>query len=186
MSLTLFIAAACKRGGILFACVFFFQTTFAATWFVATNGIDSNGGSNSAPFATITRAQTAAGSGDTVWLRGGTYFLNSTNVTATNNSGPYWIVNNLTKSGISYLAYPDELPVFNFAGVLPVTNRVTAFLVTGSSCVFKGFDVVGVPVTIPTVHTQSENFRVAGGNFNRFEQLRMHDGMANGWCFVKH
>ena len=107
--------------------------------------------------------------------------MNSTNVTATNNTGPYWIVNNLTKSGISYLAYPDELPVFNFAGVLPVTNRVTAFLVTGSSCVFKGFDVVGVPVTIPTVHTQSENFRVAGGNFNRFEQLRMHDGMANGW-----
>jgi Pel9A-like, right handed beta helix region len=40
---------------------------------------------------------------------------------------------------------------------------------------------VGVQVTIRTNHTQSECFRVAGGNFNRFEQLRMHDGMANGW-----
>lgn len=183
MSFLLFIAAACQRGGILFAGVLFFQSASAATWFVATNGVDSNSGSTSnAPFATITRAQTAASSGDTVWLRGGTYFLQYSNVTATN--APWVIVNNLTKSGISYLAFTNELPVFDFSNVQPPvvnSNRVTAFLVTGSSCVFKGFDVVGVQVTVAVVHTQSENFRIAGGNFNRFENLRMHDGMANGW-----
>ncbi len=74
------------------------------------------------------------------------------------------IVNNMTKSGITYLAYPGELPVFDFSNVQPVTNRVTAFLVTANNCVFKGFDVVGVQVTIPAVHTQSENFRVSGSN----------------------
>lgn len=151
----------------------------AATWFVATNGLDSNTGSSNSPFATIMRAQTAASAGDTVWLRGGTYYLNNSHFTITNS---LWaVVNNLTKSGISYLAYPGELPIFDFSAAQPNGWRVTAFLVTGSSCVFKGFDVVGVQVTITTVHTQSENFRVAGGNFNRFEQLRLRDGMANGW-----
>ena len=74
--------------------------------------------------------------------------------------------------------------MFDFNNVKPAvlaSNRVTAFLVTANNCVFEGFDVVGVQVTIAGVHTQSENFRVAGGSNNRFEQLRMHDGMGNGW-----
>jgi len=157
-------------------------TVFSATWYVATNGVDSNTGASNSPFLTIMKAQSAASSGDTVYLRGGTYYLSYANVTATN--APWVIVNNITKNGISYIAYPGELPVFDFSNVLPLianSNRVTAFLVTASSCVFKGFDVVGVQVDVALQHTQSENFRVKGGNFNRFEQLRMHDGMGNGW-----
>jgi pectate lyase len=61
-----------------------------------------------------------------------------------------------------------------------VDYRVTAFLVSANNCVFKGFDVVGVQVTIQTNHTQSECFRITGSN-NRFEQLAMHDGMGIGW-----
>jgi Protein of unknown function (DUF1565) len=151
----------------------------ATTWYVATNGIDSNTGSSNSPFATIMRAQTKASTGDTVYLRGGTYFLNNANLTATNS--PRAIVNNITKKGISYLAYPGELPVFDCSNVLPDGWRVTAFHVTATNCVFKGFDVVGVQVTIITNHTQSENFYVDGGSNNRFELLRMHDGMGNGW-----
>ncbi len=151
-----------------------------ATWFVAPNGLDANSGTTSnSPFATLLRAQTAASSGDTVFLRGGTYFLNNSNLTATNS--PWAIVNNLNKSGIKYLAYPGERPVFDFSGVQPSGWRVTAFLVTASDCEFRGFDVVGVQITIQTNHTQSECFRVAGGNRNRFEQLAMHDGMGIGW-----
>jgi hypothetical protein len=159
------------------------EPAFPATWFVATNGADTvNSGTSNSPFSTITRAQTAASAGDTVYLRGGTYFLNNSNLTATNS--PWAIVNNITKSGISYIAYPGELPVFDFSNVKPAilaSNRVTAFHVTANNCMFKGFDVVGVQVTVAAVHTQSENFRVDGGSNNRFEQLRMHDGMANGW-----
>ena len=155
------------------------MSVFSATWFVATNGLDSNTGSSNSPFATITRAQNAASANDMVYLRGGTYFLTYANVTATNN--PWVIVNNITKNGISYLAYPGELPVFDFSNVLPVGYRVTAFHVTANNCVFQRFDVVGVQVTIQTNHTQSECFRVDGGSNNRFQQLRMHDGMANGW-----
>ena len=154
-------------------------SAFGATWYVAPDGNDSNGGSLGSPFLTITRAQSAASSGDTVYLRGGTYFPDNSNITATNS--PWCIVNNITKSGISYLAYPGEDPVFNFANVKPSGFRVTAFLVNASDCVFQGFDVVGVQVTIAGTHTQSECFRITGGNHNTFEQLSMHDGMANGW-----
>lgn len=176
----IFLPASLRMGFLFFPLAI---TGFSATWFVATNGMDTNTGVSNNPFATIMRAQTAASSGDTVYLRGGTYLLDNSNLTTTNS--PWVIVNNITKNGISYVAYPGELPVFNFTNVQPVDYRVTAFYVTASSCVFKGFDVVGVQVTIPTVHTQSECFRVNGGNFNRFEQLRMHDGMANGWYLTK-
>jgi hypothetical protein len=150
-----------------------------ASWYVAPGGSDTNSGAMDSPFFTITRAQSAASSGDAVYLRGGTYSLDNSHLTATNS--PWVIVNNITKSGISYLAYPGELPVFDFTNVKPDGYRVTAFLVTASDCVFKGFDVVGVQVTIQNTHTQSECFRVAGGNRNRFERLRMHDGMGIGW-----
>jgi len=155
----------------------------ANTLWIATNGVDTNVGTSNSPFATITRAQSGAASGDTVYLRGGRYFLNNSNLTATNS--PWAIVNNITKSGISYVAYPSELPVFDFSSVTPTDLRVTAFHVTASRCVFQGFDVVGVQVTIQTNHTQSECFRIDGGNNNLFQQLRMHDGMANGWYLTK-
>jgi pectate lyase len=160
----------------------------ATTYFVATNGLDTNTGTSNAPFATITRAQTAASSGSIVYLRGGTYLLDNSHLTT--NFNPWAIVNYITKSGVSYLAYPGERPVFDFSGVVPPTNRVTAFLVTASDCVFKGFDVVGVQVTItngtPGVkNTQSECFRIDGGNRNLFEQLAMHDGMGIGWYLTR-
>ena len=158
-------------------------STFAAIWYVApsgSGGSDTNSGTYGSPFLTITKAQSAASSGDTVYLRGGTYTnLDNSSITATNS--PWCIVNNITKSGISYLAYPGEDPVFNFTNVKPSGYRVTAFLVNASDCVFQGFEVVGVQVTIQTNHTQSECFRITGGNHNTFERLSMHDGMANGW-----
>src|ERR1041384_678948 len=68
--------------------IFLLQISFgfcASTWFIATNGIDTNAGTSNAPFATIMRAQTAASSNDTVYLRGGTYYLDNSNVTFTNS-----------------------------------------------------------------------------------------------------
>lgn len=153
-------------------------TAFPATWYIATNGVDTNPGSSNSPFATIMHAQTAAASGDTVYLRGGTYFLDDSDFTVTNN--PWAIINNITKNGISYVAYPGEHPIFDFSNARPDNLRVTAFLVGANNCVFKGFDVVGVQVTIQTNHTQSECFRITGSN-NLFERLAMHDGMGNGW-----
>ncbi|HEU5395526.1 MAG TPA: right-handed parallel beta-helix repeat-containing protein [Verrucomicrobiae bacterium] len=155
-----------------------------ATWFVAANGLDSNAGTLAAPFATLMHAQAVAHDGDTVWLRGGTYY--PTDVTRTNSPGVPWnVINNITNSGISYLAYSNELPVFDFSRVYfyPPTNRVTAFLVNADRCVFRGFDVVGVPIiyTNTSKPPQSECFRINTGNGNLFDRLRMHDGHGIGW-----
>src|SRR6478609_11340567 len=73
----------------------------AAVYYVAPTGADSNPGNSNSPFATLMRAQSAAAANDTVYLRGGTYLLDNTNLTATNN--PWAIVNNITKSRISYV-----------------------------------------------------------------------------------
>jgi pectate lyase len=140
--------------------------------------VDTDAGTSNAPFATIKRAQTAASANDVVFLRGGTYFLNNTNLTTTNN--PWVIVNNMTKSGVSYVAFPGERPVFDFSAVEPTGYRVTAFLVSANNCTFKGFDVVGVTINLTTGNVQSECFRVTGSR-NRFENLAMHDGMGIGW-----
>jgi hypothetical protein len=150
-----------------------------ATYYVAPSGLDTNPGTSNSPFATVMQAQSGATNGDTIYLRGGTYYLDNSHLTATNN--PWAIVNNITNRGISYLAFPGERPVFDFSGVQPTGYRVTAFLVSASDCVFRGFDVVGVQVNVTGVNSQSECFRVAGGSRNRFERLAMHDGMGIGW-----
>jgi len=158
-----------------------------ATWFVAPDGSDANpGDATNAPFRTIRQAQEVAGAGDVVYLRGGTYFLKNSDLTYTNN--PWACVNRIYKNGIRYLAYAGERPVFDFSSVQPPGYRVTAFLVNASDCVFKGFEVVGVQVTIKAGeanNTQSECFRIDNGNRNRFEQLAMHDGMGIGWYLTR-
>src|SRR5215469_2342731 len=154
-----------------------------ATWYVATNGVDTGDGTISSPFSTIMKAQTMAHSGDIVWLRGGTYY--PTNISLFNSPGVPWnVVNYMTNNGISYLAYSNELPVFDFSRVSfdPPTNRVTAFLINTTNCIFRGFDVVGVPIiyTNTSKPPQSECFRVNFGRNNLFDRLRMHDGHGIG------
>jgi len=45
----------------------------AATYYVAPTGSDSAAGSQTAPWATIAKAQSMAAAGDTVYFRAGTY-----------------------------------------------------------------------------------------------------------------
>ena len=158
------------------------SVALAATFYVAPAGNDSNAGTQSAPFKSIAKAQSVASSGDTVFLRGGTYNISSSQIARTDSLYAY--VHDISKSGISYLAYTGETPVFNFSAVKPAGLRVTAFFVSASNCAFKGFEVAGVQVTI-TTHTGSECFRVEGSN-NTFERLKTRDGMASGIEITRH
>ncbi len=117
----------------------------ATTWWVATNGIDTNTGTSNRPFATVMRAQTAAASGDTVYLRGGTYFLKNTNITATNGTH----VNMLCSTNNSSSAY--DVPGFNhvlnnnlgYKGTTEVAN------LDNSKCDVT-FNFFTLPVTVAT------------------------------------
>ncbi len=154
----------------------------AATYYVAPGGNDANAGAIGAPFATVQRAQKAAAPGDTVYLRGGTYVMTESQIAR--HEGAYACLTFLDKSGtkakpIRYWAYPGEHPVFDCSQVKPKGSRVAAFRVEGSWLHLKGFEVVGVQVTILT-HTQSICFDNEGSH-NIYEQLSAHDGKAIGF-----
>ncbi|MCJ8176632.1 right-handed parallel beta-helix repeat-containing protein [Pseudomonas viridiflava] len=157
-------------------------SVFASDWYVAPNGSDSNPGTLAAPFASIMAAQSAGSDGDTVYLRGGIYHLKNADIKVTGQTNA--IVNDITKNGISYVNYSNELPIFDFSAVVPADRRVVAFRVISNRNVFKGFEIIGMRITITDRLTQSEAFRVEGGSNNLFEKLAIHDGMAIGWYLV--
>jgi hypothetical protein len=105
----------------------------AAEAYVAPAGSDDNPGTLEKPFATVQRAQRAAGPGDTVLIRGGTYKPTEAQIAQT--QGIFARVTVLDRSGepvkpITYLAYRDERPVFDLSAVKPAGRRVS---VSGST-----------------------------------------------------
>ncbi len=152
-----------------------------AEYFVAPDGNDANDGSQAKPVAGLMKAQSLAQPGDTVWLRGGTYKATEAQIARRYRAWVY--VNHFTKSGteaapITYAAYRDEKPVFDFTAVRPADIRINAFQVSGSWLRFKGFEVVGVQVNFKR-HGQSCNIENRGSH-NIFERLSLHDGQAIG------
>lgn len=153
----------------------------AAKFCVAPDGRDSNPGTKERPFASIQRAQQAVAPGDIVYIRGGTYRMQESDI-AKRDAFLASLVH-LDKSGakdkpISYFAFPGERPVFDCSQVKPPGLRISAFQVHASWVHLKGIDVTGVQVT-NTGHTQSicfQNF----GDHNIYEHLGMHDGQAIG------
>ncbi|WP_240941153.1 pectate lyase [Paenibacillus sp. HB172176] len=153
------------------------HSVYAANYYIAPNGDDSNSGSESAPFQSLMQAQSAASSGDTVYIRGGEY--HDFQIAKTDSNYNY--VNHFNKDGISYEAYPgDERPVFNFENV-PTNLRVAAFFVADgvTGLKFKGFDVTGVKVGD---QKQSEVFRVRGQA--TIEHVVAHDNEAIGFYYT--
>ncbi|MEL1240909.1 right-handed parallel beta-helix repeat-containing protein [Flavobacterium flavipallidum] len=148
----------------------------AKDFYVAPQGNDANDGTMANPVETIKRAQELASSGDVVYIRGGHYTMREEQIAQ--KKGIWAYVTKLDKSGISYLAYQNEIPLFDYKNIKPKDCRVIAFMVQGDKIHLKGIEVVGVQVTVQK-HTQSECFEVRGSN-NTLEQLKIHDNMAIG------
>jgi hypothetical protein len=150
-------------------------------YYISPTGNDNNSGTIDAPFKSLMKAQSVASPGDTVYIRGGKYDFNIEDVAQTDNT--YHYVNDFTKSGITYEAYPgDPRPVFDFENV-PIDRRVAAFFIDpgATGLTFKGFDVIGVKAGD---QKQSEAFNIRG-NAN-FENMAAHDNEANGFYFNVH
>ena len=157
-----------------------------ASWYVSPIGDDASAGSLEQPFATVQRAQKAASAGDTVFIRGGTYRMKQEQIAW--RKGQIAAITMLNKSGapgkpITYRAYQDEKPVFDYSTVKPNGMRVTAFLISGSWLHLLGLEATGVQVTIKS-HTQSICFE-SNGSHNVFERLSMHDGQAIGIYHIR-
>ena len=128
--------------------------TFGATYYVATDGKNTNKGTKDSPFATLNKANSVVNAGDTVWIRGGTYLHTDTSYVKNDNM---FAGIHLTKSGssdnkrIHYLAYPGEKPVIDFSK-MPIANgsnnvRYTSgILIQAQYLHLKGLEVKNVPM----------------------------------------
>lgn len=80
----------------------------AASIYVATDGDDGGDGSIGSPYLTLEKARNVASAGDTVYLRGGTYYRTNTFELASTNSG------------LTFRGYPGETATL--VGGLPLIN----------------------------------------------------------------
>src|SRR5689334_976074 len=107
----------------------------ATEWWVSPSGSDSAAGTMAAPFATLSKANSAAAAGDTIWVHGGTYFLTSQLV--------------LSKSGTSdsnrtkIWAVAGETPVLDASRYVTTNTAadVPVVLVTGSWMHLRGLEI---------------------------------------------
>lgn len=155
--------------------------SYSKELYIAPTGNDANNGSISNPLESIKKAQELATAGDIVYIRGGVYNMREDQIAQYYSIWAY--VTKLDKDGISYVAYQNETPVFDYSNIKPANYRITAFYINGNNIHIKGIEVTGVQVTI-TTHTQSECFEIQGSN-NILEQIKMHDNMAIGVYMIK-
>ena len=158
----------------------------AATWFVSPAGDDKGDGSLEHPFATLQHAHDQTSPGDTVYIRGGNYRIQESQIHSKKRI--FARVISLHKSGeegmpVTYSNYQNEQPVFDFSEVKPDNMRVYAFSVSASWIHLKGIAITGVQVTMKG-HTQSISVE-SNGSHNTFENLALHDSQAIGIYHVR-
>lgn len=126
----------------------------AAEFYVSTSGSDSSPGTLAAPFATPQKALAVMASGDTVFVRGGTYHL-STQVKT--------VVAGTAAAPCQLRAFPNEKPVFNFAA-LPAATK-------GLYVAKDYWHVTGIEVANAT----DNGIIVAGSGYSVIEGCVVHD-----------
>jgi hypothetical protein len=158
----------------------------SAVLYVAPNGSDEAGGTISQPFAGWAKAQAAVSAGDTVYFRAGiyTYTHGTTSCGGQTGNVSAVVLNKSGSSGklIHYLAYPGELPVFDFSGVKD-DCRIKGVEVAGNWIHLRGLEIKGVPQNNNLNH-ESWGVWITGNN-NIFEQLNLHHNMGPGLFIQK-
>ena len=134
------------------------------TYYVATNGSDSNPGTITRPFATIAYAASKVQPGDTVYVRGGTYY--PTKLT--------WIGNQGTASNpITFQSYPGETAIID-GSKLP--SNTDAINIAGEYININNFEVL---------RTTKFGISVWGGKHIKILNNTVHDTALTG-IFVSH
>jgi parallel beta-helix repeat protein len=110
-----------KRASIFFVLIFLGLSTkqaLASTYFVSTNGADTNSGTQSAPFKTFAKAVSLLRAGDILKIIGGTYNERLTLSTSGNSSGHIQIIPSSTSDHVVIDATsPDQSkPVVDITG----------------------------------------------------------------------
>jgi Bacterial Ig domain/Pel9A-like, right handed beta helix region/Fibronectin type III domain len=130
------------------------QSVRATDYYVSPSGSDSNPGTITQPFATPQKALTVIASGDTIYLRGGTYNLSAQVKPA---------IAGTAANSCKLWAYPGEKPVLNFASTPAGTK--------GLYLSKDYWHVKGIEVANAT----DNGVIVAGCGFNTVEGCVIHD-----------
>lgn len=116
---------------------------FGATYYVATDGNDSNPGTIGSPFETVTKGAGVLQPGDTLYVRGGTYYQTA------------WAPSSGTAaSPVTISGYPGETVVMDGVYTNPSSSWGNLFLVEGSNAVVQNITIkrsnwVGLALTGP-------------------------------------
>ncbi|WP_437930039.1 right-handed parallel beta-helix repeat-containing protein [Sorangium sp. So ce291] len=148
-------------------------TARAAEHYVAPDGSDSNRGTMDRPFATLSKANSAAAAGDTIWVRGGTYDITTQLVLSRSGTSD----TNRTK----IWAYPGEKPVLDASRYVTSNPAVDVplVLVTGSWMHLRGLEIGNAKVGRSGDHSYSL-LRTKGSSNNIFELLNLHHAFGPG------
>jgi parallel beta-helix repeat protein len=102
------------------------DTASGANYYVATDGNDTNSGSQNSPFATLNKGAALLKPGDTLYVRGGTY-----------HQSVYVGASGTTRLPVTISAYRGERAIIDGGYSKPVSDWGALFLVEGSNVVVQ-------------------------------------------------
>jgi hypothetical protein len=157
------------------ACLLLFDGAYSATFFVATNGNDSNPGTIDQPWLTIQKGFNALSPGDTLFIRGGTY-----NPTGTISGGQISgaVANRKTGTATkmyNVLAYPGEQPVLDCRNITnPSFGRVGILIISSDYWHIRGIEITRVDQCQGPPVQRGQGLLIQSGNYNTIESVSAH------------
>lgn len=129
-----------------------FQQGQGYTYYVAPNGDDSNPGTEAQPFRTLDKGISVLDSGDTLYIREGTYYEEVT-VSSSGTAGKQ----------ITISAYPEEHPIIDAQGTLPGDYYGYLITLRGDYITLSGLEiknVYGTAVWVRGSHNIVRNMKI--------------------------
>ena len=164
-------------------------TLHATSYYISPSGNDKNNGtSKDTPFASLATAQNKVKAGDVIYILPGTYQVKESEIMDKTSSNVWDVIFDFTTSGTesSPIIYKGILdaqgnrPVFDLSAI-NTGKRLTGFYIRAKYLEFSNFEVIGINVPQSSKNTQSENIRINGGSYCRFDNIATHDGMGIGF-----
>jgi hypothetical protein len=143
----------------------FSTQVFSASYYVATNGQDSNPGSEDSPMKTIPAAIAKVNAGDSIIIRAGNHTYTSTISISKSGAG---------SEKIYMVAFKGEHPVLDFSG-MSVADANQGIKLSGNYWFLKGFSVKGAG---------DNGLLIQGGSNNRIEFCEFFENRDAG-CQLK-
>jgi hypothetical protein len=145
-----------------------------ATYYVATNGSDSNPGTLAQPWLTIQKGFSSISPGDILYIRGGTYSpsgsISGGQISGAVANGKKGTATNMYK----VFAYPGEYPVLDCRNITNTSNaRVGIYLVNSDYWHIKGIEITRVDQNQYPV-LRGQGLLIQSGNFNKIENVTAH------------